>query len=158
MAANPNLKNVYFDIHKNFVHEVTYNDKETGEEKSFHSVTLPKGTVIDGMDVSGYQFGTNFVNDSKFRGENFRTIPLSKDREVRLQKSILDENGEPVLDEAGNRQRDVIAVTPEALKEAIVEEQKSYRESLKNRADHAREGADALGKADDRARAEAQVR
>ena len=158
MAANTELKNIYFDIHKNFVHKVDYEDKQTGEEKSFFSVTMPKGTSIDGKDVGGYQFGSTFANESKYRGEKYRTIPLSKDRDVWLQKSILDEHGEPILGEDGKRQKDVIVVRPEQIKEAIVNEQKDYRESLKSRADHAREGAESLGKADDRQRSEAQVR
>ena len=37
-------KNVYITLHKNFVHEgIEYEDRKTGETKTFNSVTLPKG-------------------------------------------------------------------------------------------------------------------
>ena len=41
-------KNVYITLHKNFVHEgIEYEDRKTGETKTFNSVTLPKGTVVN---------------------------------------------------------------------------------------------------------------
>ena len=37
-------KNIYITLHKNFVHEgIEYEDRKTGETKTFNSVTLPKG-------------------------------------------------------------------------------------------------------------------
>ena len=45
-------KNTYVTLHKNFVRtDIEYADRRTGEVKTFNSVTLPKGTVIDGCDV-----------------------------------------------------------------------------------------------------------
>ena len=42
---------------KNFVRtDIECTDRVTGEVRTFNSVTLPKGTVIDGVDVSYYQF------------------------------------------------------------------------------------------------------
>ena len=152
-------KNIYLNIHKNFVKtDIEYKDPKTGEMKTFNSVTLPKNTVIDGKDVSYYQFSPLFVNESKIFGENYRTIPLLPEREVWLKRSVLDEHGEPILDDKGHAQKDVVKVLPEQLKEALDQNRKDYKESLDSRADHAREGADALGKSDDRQRAEAQVR
>lgn len=66
-------KNVYITLHKNFVHEgIEYEDRKTGETKTFNSVTLPKGTVVNGQDVSYSQFSPLFVNPSRFKGENYR--------------------------------------------------------------------------------------
>ena len=90
-------KNTYVTLHKNFVRtDIEYADRRTGEVKTFNSVTLPKGTVIDGRDVSYYQFSPLFVNESRYRGEDYRDIPLLTEREVWLRKSILDEDGKPV--------------------------------------------------------------
>lgn len=95
-------KNVYISLHKAFVHEnIKYTDKKTGQEKTFNVVRLPADTVIDGKDVGGYEFSPLYVNPSKFRGEDWRDIPLLADREVRLQKSVLDAEGKPVLGEDG---------------------------------------------------------
>ena len=44
-------KNVYLSLHKSFVREgIEYTDRATGEARTFNSATLPKGTVVDGMD------------------------------------------------------------------------------------------------------------
>ena len=41
-------KNTYVTLHKNFVRtDIEYTDRRTGETRTFNSVTLPKGTVID---------------------------------------------------------------------------------------------------------------
>ena len=46
-------KSVYVTLHKNFVRtDIEYTDRVTGEKRTFNSVTLPEGTVIDGVDVS----------------------------------------------------------------------------------------------------------
>lgn len=66
-------KNVYLNLHKAFVREnIEYTDKGTGEKKTFNQVTLPKGTVIDGIDVGGYEFSPLFVNESRYRGSDWR--------------------------------------------------------------------------------------
>ena len=57
MAEQAEKKNTYISLHKNFVRtDIEYTDPKTGEKKTFNSVTLPQGTVIDGKDVGGYQF------------------------------------------------------------------------------------------------------
>ncbi len=109
----PEKKNTYLTLHKNFVRtDIEYTDRVTGEVRTFNSVTLPKGTVIDGVDVSYYQFSPMFVNESRYRGENYRDIPLLTDREVWLKKSVLDENGQPVLNGDGKPAKDVVRVMP----------------------------------------------
>lgn len=153
MAEEANTKkNVYISLHEGFVREgIKYNDRQTGEEKSFNRVTLPKGTVIDGRDVGGYEFSPLYVNPSKFRGEHWRDIPLLADREVWLQKSVLDAEGNPVIGEDGKRERDTVRVTPAQIKEALAESRKRYAEehakdspSLEQRAQHAREASESI--------------
>lgn len=83
-------KNVYLSLHKSFVREgIEYTDRATGEARTFNSATLPKGTVVDGMDVGGYEFSPMFVNESRFKGADFRDIPLLANREVWLRKTVM---------------------------------------------------------------------
>ena len=145
-------KNVYISLHEGFVREgIKYTDKQTGEEKSFNRATLPKGTIIDGKDMGGYEFSPLYVNPSKFRGEHWRDIPLLADREVWLQKSVLDAEGNPVIGDDGRRERDTVKVTPAQIKEALAESRKRYAEEhakdepgLEQRAQHAREASESI--------------
>lgn len=147
----PEKKNTYLTLHKNFVRtDIEYTDRVTGEVRTFNSVTLPKGTVIDGVDVSYYQFSPMFVNESRYRGEDYRDIPLLTDREVWLKKSVLDENGQPVLDERGKPEKDVVRVMPAQIKEALDRSRSEYLQSLAEKARGAREGSERLGNAADR--------
>ena len=148
----PEKKNTYLTLHKNFVRtDIEYADRVTGESRTFNSVTLPKGTVIDGVDVSYYQFSPMFVNESRYRGENYRDIPLLTDREVWLKKSVLDENGQPVLDGDGRPAKDVVRVMPAQIKEALDRSRSEYLQGLSKKARGAREGSERLGKGDRRA-------
>ena len=125
-----NKKNVYITVHKNFVREnIEYPDRKTGETKTFNSVTLPKGTIIDGVDVSYYQFTPLFVNPSRFKGENFRYVPLLADKEVWLKKDALDADG------------NIVKVMPAQLKEAINKGREAYLASLDDKAKDAREAS-----------------
>ena len=148
----PEKRNTYLTLHKNFVRtDIECTDRVTGEVRTFNSVTLPKGTVIDGVDVSYYQFSPMFVNESRYRGENYRDIPLLKDREVWLKKSVLDENGQPVLDGDGRPAKDVVRVMPAQIKEALDRSRSEYLQGLSKKARGAREGSERLGKGDRRA-------
>lgn len=148
----PEKKNTYLTLHKNFVRtDIEYTDRVTGEVRTFNSVTLPKGTVIDGVDVSYYQFSPMFVNESRYRGENYRDIPLLTDREVWLKKSVLDEDGQPVLDERGKPAKDIVRVMPAQIKEALDRNRSEYLQSLSEKARGAREGSESLGNGDRRA-------
>lgn len=148
----PEKKNTYLTLHKNFVRtDIEYTDRETGEVRTFNSVTLPKGTVIDGVDVSYYQFSPMFVNESRYRGENYRDIPLLTDREVWLKKSVLDEDGQPVLDERGKPAKDIVRVMPAQIKEALDRNRSEYLQSLSEKARGAREGSERLGNGAERA-------
>ena len=148
----PEKKNTYLTLHKNFVRtDIEYADRVTGEVRTFNSVTLPKGTVIDGVDVSYYQFSPMFVNESRYRGENYRDIPLLTDREVWLKKSVLDENGQPVLNGDGKPAKDVVRVMPAQIKEALDRSRSEYLQSLSEKARGVREGSERLGNGDRRA-------
>lgn len=139
----PEKKNTYLTLHKNFVRtDIEYTDRVTGEVRTFNSVTLPKGTVIDGVDVSYYQFSPMFVNPSRFKGENFRDMPLLADREVWLKKGLMNPDGTPVVDETGKEVKDVVKVMPAALKEAVDKGRAEFLASLDDKAKDAREAAD----------------
>ena len=134
---------MYLTVHHKFVHEnIPYTDRNTGEEKTFHSVTLPKGTVIDGVDVSYYQFSPMFVNPSRFKGENFRDIPLLAEREVWLKKGLMNPDGTPMKDESGKDMKDIVKVMPAALKEAVDKGRAEFLASLDDKAKDAREASD----------------
>lgn len=151
---NGGRRNVYITLHRNFVREgIAYTDRRTGEERTFNQVTLPRGTVIDGVDVGGYEFSPLFVNPAKYRDPgDWRDIPLLADREVWLSRTILDADGNPVLDEAGRREKDVVKVMPQQIKEAIAEARRSWaersrdREGLDERAASARDCSEALSR------------
>lgn len=151
-------KNIYLTLHKNFVRtDIEYTDKDTGETRTFNQATLPKGTTIDGIDVGCYQFSPLFVNESRFKGENFRDIPLLANREVWLKKTVLDGEGNPVLDESGKPERDTVKVMPQEIKDAVDKQRSDYLQAhahdrekagreagLAGRAQDARNGAGAL--------------
>ena len=150
-------KNVYISLHKAFIHEnIKYTDKE-GKEKTFNVVRLPSDTVIDGKDVGGYEFSPLYGNPSRFRGENWRDIPLLADRDIRLQKTVLDAEGKPVLGDDGKRQKESLTVKPEQIKTALAEARKRYADEhakdergLSERAEQAKEASDAMEKGDER--------
>lgn len=150
-------KNTYLTFHKNFVRtDIEYADRETGEAKTFNQVTLPKGTIINGVDMGGYQFSPLFVNESRYRGENYRDVPLLTEREVWLKRTVLDEEGQPVLDESGKPEKDTVKVMPAEIKEAMEQARSRYLQehgvSLDERANTAREGSQAQAKGGHEAR------
>ncbi len=141
---------VYLSFHKSFVKEdIPYIDRNTGEDRTFNSVTLPSDTVIDGKNVGGFQFSPLFVNPSKY-DENQRVIPLLADREVRLTKTARDADGNVLLDQDGNPEKETLAVMPAAIKEALAQARKAWSQqhsqerSLQERAGTARNGAGSM--------------
>lgn len=130
MGENTQRKEkVYLSFHKNFVREnIAYTDRRTGQQRTFNQVTLPSGTVIDGRDVGGYEFSPLYVNASKFRGPDWRDVPLLAEKEVWLQKSVLDPEGHPVLDESGRRMKDTVKVMPQQIKDALSESRRRWAE------------------------------
>ena len=152
MADDAKRKNVYLSFHKNFVREaIPYTDKRTGEQRTFNQVTIPNGTVIDGRDMGGYEFSPLYVNPSRFRGEDWRDVPLIAEREVWLQKSVLDPDGNPVLGEDGKRLKDTVKVMPQQIKDALAESRRRWAEEhgrdsrgLSERSEQARAAAKAM--------------
>lgn len=148
-------KNTYITLHRNFVRtDIEYADAKTGDKKTFNSATLPKGTVIDGVDVSYYQFSPLFVNPSKYRGENYVDIPLITDREVWLQRSVLDAEGDPIVDEAtGRNAKETVKVMPAQIKDALDLARREYlgnreEQPLDSRAQHVRGASAVLSESD----------
>lgn len=148
-------KNTYITLHRNFVRtDIEYVDAGTSDRKTFNSATLPKGTVIDGVDVSYYQFSPLFVNPSKYRGENYVDIPLITDREVWLQKSVLDAEGDPIVDETtGRNAKETVKVMPAQIKDALDLARREYlgnreQQPLDSRAQHVRGASAALSESD----------
>ena len=152
MADDAKRKNVYLSFHKNFVREaIPYTDKRTGEQRTFNQVTIPNGTVIDGKDMGGYEFSPLYVNPSRFRGEDWRDVPLIAEREVWLQKSVLDPDGNPVLGEDGKRLKDTVKVMPQQIKDALAESRRRWAEEhgrdsrgLSERSEQSRAAAKAM--------------
>ena len=139
-------KTVYLTMHKNFVREgIEYEDRKTGETKAFNVVTLPKDTVLDGQDLSYYEFSPLFVNQARFMGEDYRDIPLQAHKEVWLKKTVMGEDGKPLTDADGKVVRDTVKVAPAALKEAVDQGRSRYLMSLGERAENARESSRVAG-------------
>ena len=142
MPETKEKKNTYITLHKNFVREgIEYTDKKTGEQKTFNSVTLPGDTIIGDKDVSGYQFSPLYVNESKYRGENYRDIPLLRDREVWLQKTVMDADGNRMTDEEGRTMRDTVKIMPAQIKTALSEAYERYKASKEEPAKDSQEKA-----------------
>ena len=108
---------------------------------------------IDGTDVGYYQFSPLFVNPSRFKGEGYRDIPLLANREVRLSKTVLDNQGKPVMGEDGKPMRDTVYAMPAQIKGALDEARSRYLQAqaktrdertLAQRASDARSGASEL--------------
>ena len=143
---------VYLSFHKSFVREgVPYVDRETGEERTLNSVTLPSDTVIDGRPVGGFRFSSLFVDRSRF-DEDQRDVPLLADREVRLTRVARDAEGNVVLGDDGEPEREELRVRPQQIKDALTEARRAWAQqhaqgrSLRERAGAARDGADSLGR------------
>lgn len=147
---------VYLSFHKSFVKEnIPYIDRNTGEDRTFNSVTLPSDTVIDGRNVGGFQFSPLYIDSSKY-DENQRVVPLLANREVWLTKTARDADGNVLLDQDGNPEKETLKVMPMAIKEALAEarrawsQQHSQDRSLQERAGTARNGAGTMRREGDR--------
>lgn len=150
--GNSERKNVYLSFHRNFVREgIPYTDRRTGEQRTFNQVRIPAGTVIDGKDMGGYEFSPLYVNESRFRGPDWRDVPLLANKEVWLQKSVLDPEGRPVIGEDGRRMTDTVKVMPQQIKDALSESRRRWAEEhgsdprgLSERGGQARSSSDAM--------------
>ena len=156
MAANGREK-VYLTFHRSFVREnIRYTDAHTGEERTFNAVRLPPGTLIDGRDMGGWEFRPLFVNPSRFKGEDWRDVPLVAGHEVWLHRDVLDADGNPIPDTNGRNEQETVKVLPVKIKDAMAEARAAWaREhasarTLSERAHEARSATDALATAQGR--------
>lgn len=78
--------------------------------KPFNIATLPKNTIINGKDLGGYSFNPLIVKDNK-NICNAKVLPLVKDSEVWLTKSIKNA--------AGEYEKNIEKVSPQAIQEAL---------------------------------------
>ena len=126
---------VYLKVHEKYVREGIQRKDGAGE---FNQVTLPKGTIVDGQDVGGYQFNPLFVqrpnkfengellmNDDgtpvKDETSPMREIPCIADREIWLKH----------YDRGTKETSEPIKVMPTDLDNSLKQAYKQYRELKK---------------------------
>ena len=130
-AQTQEKKTTYINIPAAFVKE-GLERRDNGEK--FNLVTLPKNTIINGQDVGGYHFSPLFVN---------------KPAKFENNQMILGDDGQPVLREdskmrvipcVANKELwlmkkdcETVKVVPEALKDALAEGRRQYREQQKDK-------------------------
>ena len=87
-AGNGTAKKVYIDINAAFVKR-----REDKEGNEFFSITLPRGTTVDGVDRGGWSFTQSRLFPSQFRdGFMVASFP-NGDWKLRLSHSVKDEDG-----------------------------------------------------------------
>ena len=114
-------KSVHISFNKAFVKE----NIKTKDGETFHSVMIPRGVTIDGVDRGLYRFTTRYINDDKFNDNN-RLVSFPADYEIKLTLSRKTESGKW-------EQADSITVTSKKLKEAVLQQRKEYMESHKGK-------------------------
>ncbi len=98
--------------------------------------------------MSFFEFSP-LVRERVAQGEDYRDIPLLKGREVWLQKTVLGEDGKPVLDADGGKVRETVKVMPEQVRFALDQQRQGLprlpgkQRSLHDRADAAAAAASA---------------
>ena len=99
--------------------DIGYTDRDTGERRTFNSVTLPDGCCYMGEDITGWEFSARFLNPAKDHGEGWSEIPLLAESLVRVQTRRVDEEGNFEVDDNGRAVRIVRKIPPASLKEAV---------------------------------------
>lgn len=99
-------KRTFIAINKAFVKTGLPSKKHA--EKTYNLATLPKGTIIGGMDMSGYVFYPLYVNEAK-TNERIYTIPYLSDTEIYLFKDGIS-----------------VTVSPKELRDGLNESYKQY--------------------------------
>lgn len=122
---------VYIEVHKSFVKENLTNSKG----QNFNAVTIPPGTVVNGVDVSNYYFSPYYINlKNKFKNGNLvrddagkpvtdenspmRSIPLQADKEQWLMPSNIVK--------AKNPDAEIVKCLPQVLKDSMIQARKEY--------------------------------
>lgn len=118
-------------VNQAFVREAIPYLAKDGTQKTFHSVTIPKGTVLEnGTDVGGYQFYPNtLVHSTKEEYPNMVFIPLRETDQIVLKKQLIDEQKQPILDEKGLPKTVYVTVLAKELKQGFTNAHQRYKES-----------------------------
>ena len=141
MAAS---RNVYVTVAEKLVRKVDYADKKTGEPRSFYSVRVPSGVVVDGVDLAGGEFTSRFANHpAKFFGAGYTDIPLLADRLVWVDVPVRDGAGNVVMSEDGRWVTKTYKVEPAELAAAFDRSRADYQKKAVRRA-RARDVADSV--------------
>ena len=106
------------------------NKRETKQGREFYSCTIPSGVNIDGKNLGGYKFTSNFCNDPIVDWDTRETDPAAKykslgvlNKPIKLSKVEQDETtGEW-------KEIDTIEVEPRILKQALYDSYKEYKKS-----------------------------
>lgn len=106
-------------VDKEAISKIDFTNKQ-GEPDCFYKVPLPPGSVIDGKDVSSWEFSPKFVNQVKNEPDRC-SLPLLADRPVWLTKVMLDEDGHVLRDESGKPIRERMDVDPREIKRIFEE-------------------------------------
>lgn len=114
---------IYISFNKAFVRE----NIETKDGEIFHSVTLPKGVMIDGVDRGLYRFSSKYIYEDQYRPNN-RLFSFSPDYEIKLTLNQKTADGKW-------EQADSIKVSAAKLKEAVMQQYKEYINSRENNTD-----------------------
>ena len=94
--------------------------RRPGGRKDWFSVArVPDGTVVDGVDVGGYEFYPNFVNKSPEDG--MLEAPVPRNRELWLRKPLYGPDGRFAIDAKGHRARETVKADPDRLARAVAE-------------------------------------
>ena len=79
-------------------------------------MTLPKGDRHRRNRRGLLPVQPAFREPLALQGEGYRDIPLLANREVRLSKTVLDNQGKPVMGEDGEPMRDTVYAMPAQIK------------------------------------------
>ena len=113
------MNRVFINVPAEYVRKVEYMDKNTGELKTFYSITLPYGCFIHGIDMSNAEFSAPFVNEDPVNRGTFFQVPLLEDRLVRVKAIIRNEAGHPLRTDEGRWEKEIYEVDPKDLMNAI---------------------------------------
>ena len=148
--ATQERRRVWVSLHRSFVEEGVATDPDTGEERAENVCTLPRGTYAGALDVGGYQWRQLFVDPSKYRGEDWRDIPMLADREVVLTRRRRDADGNALYGDDGLPELDEIRLMPQDIKDALSASRRAWAAAhaderpLSQRAAGAREASGAI--------------
>lgn len=113
---------VYFELNKKFFKELAVTD-EDGTERAVWRVSIPSGTKVNGIDLTGASFLTNYANDSKVHPNN-KYVSFKEGQQVFLSVPGTNGQGEREYAKLGFKVEDLLAGVQEQ-REAWVARQKA---------------------------------